>query len=68
MKRPQFHVTVGMKEAAISLVEPKTLVKGWKAGEENKQLKSLSLGPVTGKDKWFRTLPQSVILSPVFVF
>lgn len=43
--RERFHVTVGTREAAISPVEAKTLVKGWKRGEENKELKFLSLGP-----------------------
>ena len=44
-ERGRFHVTVGTRDAAVSPVEAKTLVKGWRAGEENKELKSLSLGP-----------------------
>jgi tRNA ligase len=45
-ERQRFHVTVGTREANISPVEAKALVKGWKGGEENKELKSLSLGPI----------------------
>ena len=43
-ERERFHVTVGTRDATISPFEAKALVQGWKRGEENKGLKSLSLG------------------------
>lgn len=41
----RFHVTVGTRDANIEPVEAKALVEGWRRGEENTELRTVTLGP-----------------------